>query len=162
MSDQFLTAEELLGGAAITQEIIIPPEILKREDGSNDSGYNKIVIRPLTLKDIQELSRATKEDKTLVSSFMIHRALVNPRLSLAQAMSLHGGLAEFLVESINIISGLKTDRDMISDLVQSPLVKVCFIMAKEFGWTPMEVSEMTMGQVLLYLETLNQNGNDKS
>jgi hypothetical protein len=36
--------------------------------------------------------------------------------------------------------------------VQAPLAKACFILAKEFGWTPEEVSGMTIGQILLYLE----------
>ena len=37
-------------------------------------------------------------------------------------------------------------------LVQAPLAKACFVLAKEFGWTPEQVSGMTIGQILLYLE----------
>jgi hypothetical protein len=32
------------------------------------------------------------------------------------------------------------------------LAKACFILAKEFGWSPEDVSAMTIGQILLYLE----------
>jgi hypothetical protein len=34
-------------------------------------------------------------------------------------------------------------------------------MAKEFGWTPQEVQAMTMGQIDLYMEMLEQHGNGR-
>ena len=34
-------------------------------------------------------------------------------------------------------------------MVQAPLAKACFVLAKEFGWTPEEVSGMTIGQIRL-------------
>ena len=48
--------------------------------------------------------------------------------------------------------------DALADTVQAPLCRACFVLAREFGWTPQEVSEMTIGQILLYLEMLNGAG----
>lgn len=157
MSERILTVEELLGGATITREVTIPPEVLK--PGENMKGSlpegGKVILKPITVKDIQLISKATREDNTLISALMIQQSLVEPKLTHGQILSMHGGLVEFLVDMINTISGLKTDHQFISDAVQSPLVRACFILSKEFGWTPKEISEMTMGQILLYLEPLN-------
>lgn len=158
MSERILTVEELLGGATITREVTIPPEVLK--PGENGKGSlpeegGKVILKPITVKDIQLISKATREDNTLISALMIQQSLVEPKLTHGQILSMHGGLVEFLVDTINTISGLKTDKQFLSDAVQSPLVRACFILSKEFGWTPKEISEMTMGQILLYLEPLN-------
>jgi hypothetical protein len=56
------------------------------------------------------------------------------------------------VEQINAISGINTPQDQLAELVQAPLAKACFILAREFGWSPEDVSGMTIGQILLYLE----------
>lgn len=159
MTDAILSAEELLSGASVLKTVSIPMQILSP---ANDTEHDdmtpkkrRVVLKPLTVKDIQMISRATREDDTLVSTLMIQQALVEPKLTVPQIVSLHGGLVEFLVDVINSISGLKSDRQLIADAVQSPLVKACYILSKEFGWTPAEISDMTMGQILLYLETLN-------
>ncbi|GBC61355.1 hypothetical protein DENIS_2315 [Desulfonema ishimotonii] len=162
MTDHVLTAEELLGGAAITQEITIPPEILAPAgNGSGElSQGGRVILRPLTVRDIQLISKATREDASLTAGLMVQQSLVEPKLTQSQIFAMHGGLMTFLVEQINAISGLKTGKQEISDAVQSPLVKACYILSKEFGWTPHEISEMTMGQILLYLETLNAQAHD--
>ena len=38
------------------------------------------------------------------------------------------------------------------------MARACFVLAKEFGWTPEEVSGLTLGQILLYLEMANGGG----
>jgi len=68
------------------------------------------------------------------------------------------GLARFLVDRINAISGINTPRDALAELVQAPLARACFVLAREFGWTPEQVSGMTIGQILLYLEMAHGNG----
>jgi hypothetical protein len=83
---------------------------------------------------------------------MIQQALVEPILRVEQVSQLPAGLARFLVEQINELSGISTPRDTLGELVQAPLAKACFVLAKEFGWTPEQVSGMTIGQILLYLE----------
>ena len=89
---------------------------------------------------------------------MIQQAMVEPALSLEQTSHLPAGLARFLVERINEISGIDTPQDALTELVQAPLARACFVLAKEFGWTPEEVSGMTIGQILLYLEMAQGGG----
>lgn len=69
-----------------------------------------------------------------------------------QVTQLPAGLASFLLDRINAISGISTSRDALEEMVQAPLARACFVLAKEFGWTPEDVSGMTIGQILLYLE----------
>ena len=48
------------------------------------------------------------------------------------------------------------DGEALAGAVEAPLARACFILAREFGWSPQEVGELTMGQILLYLEMLGQ------
>ena len=38
--------------------------------------------------------------------------------------------------------------------IDAPLAKAAFVLAQEFGWTPREVGELTLGQMLLHLQML--------
>ena len=145
-----LTAEELLAGSALTHEVRIPSELT----GTNGSGppHAEVVLRPLTVRDLQRIGKAARDDDDLSASLMIQQALVEPALKPDQVSQLPAGLARFLVERINSISGISTPRDALAELVQAPLAKACFVLGKEFGWTPEQVSGMTIGQILLYLE----------
>jgi hypothetical protein len=145
-----LTAEELLAGSALTHEVEIPAALT----GINGNGPPdaRLVLRPLTVRDLQRIGNAAREDDGLSASLMIQQALVEPALKAEQVSQLTAGLARFLVERINSISGINTPRDALGELVQAPLAKACFVLGKEFGWTPEEVSGMTIGQILLYLE----------
>ena len=40
----------------------------------------------------------------------------------------------------------------------SPLVRAAFRLARAFGWTPQQLQTMTLGQVSLYLELLDAEG----
>jgi hypothetical protein len=42
-----------------------------------------------------------------------------------------------------------------------PFLWASFVLAREFGWTPQQVQAMTMGQVGLYLEMLDEYGTVK-
>jgi hypothetical protein len=144
-----LTAEELLAGGELTHEVEIPPDLLVTNSGESAA---RVVLRPLTVRDLQRIGKAARDDDGLSAALMIQQALVEPALKLEQVTQLPAGLARFLVERINAISGISTPRDALGELVQAPLAKACFVLAKEFGWTPEEVSGMTIGQILLYLE----------
>lgn len=151
-----LTAEELLVGSSLTHEVEIPTDLLSTNaDGSTDG---RIVLRPLTVRDLQHIGKAARDDNSLSAALMIQRALVEPELKLEEISRLPAGLARFLVDRINTISGTNTPRDALEELVQAPLARACFVLAKEFGWTPEEVSGMTIGQILLYLEMTHRNG----
>lgn len=151
-----LTAEQLLAGSALTHEVKLPDGLLDG-DGA-DLRDAVVVLRPLTVRDLQRIGKATGDDENLSAALMIQQALVEPELKLEQVSQLPAGLARYLVEKINLISGVDTPGDELAQLVQAPLARACFVLAKEFGWTPEEVSGMTIGQILLYLEMSQQNG----
>lgn len=151
-----LTAEELLAGGALTHEVEIPTDLLSANgDGPPDA---QVMLRPLTVRDLQRIGKAARDDSGLSAALMIQQALVEPELKFEQVSQLPAGLARFLVERINAISGISTPRDELAELVQAPLARACFVLAKEFGWTPEEVSGMTIGQILLYLEMAHGDG----
>jgi hypothetical protein len=133
----------------------IPAEVLSPGGGSFASA--KIKLRPLTVKDIQKLSKAAKENDSLLSILMVKEALVAPALTFEQVHGLHTGLARFLLDEVHRISGLTLEERSLADAVQEPLAKACFVLAKEFGWSPQEVGDLTMGQILFYLEMLRRN-----
>jgi len=151
-----LTAEELLAGAKLTHEVEIPSELVS----TNGPGpvNARVVLRPLTVRDLQRIGKAARDDEGLSAALMIQQALVEPALKLEQVSQLRAGLARFLIERINAISGVSTPLNALEELVQAPLAKACFVLAKEFGWTPEEVSGMTIGQILLYLEMAHRGG----
>ncbi len=156
-----LKAEELLAGSSITHEIEVPRELLStdgtsKQEGSKEEEKYTVILRPLIVKDIQLIVKAAKDNNILASSLMLQQSLIEPKLKIEQINSMPAGLVKFLVEKINQISGLSVNKDGLAKLVQAPLAKACFIMAKEFGWTPQQVSEMTIGQILLYLEMINE------
>lgn len=155
-----LTAEELLAGGAVTHDVVIPAELQNGE--ANGDSPRQVVLRPLNVRDLQRISKAASQDDGLSAALMIQQALVQPLLKAEQVAQLPAGLARFLVEQINSISGISASRDSLGELVQAPLARACFVLAREFGWTPEQVSGMTIGQILLYLEMSHQNQNGGS
>lgn len=156
----FVTAEELLAGRELTFEIEIPPQILRPSLASghpNGCEGKKVQLRPLTVKDVQLIAKGAKDDEVLTSVLMIQKAVVEPALKQSDIAGMHSGLVRFLVDAINRISGLSTTEDEMKEIVDSPIVRAFFVLAKEFNWTPQQVREMTVGQILGYLELLNQN-----
>jgi hypothetical protein len=143
-----LTAEELLAGGSLSHSITIPPELLSTNGGT--PGH--VVVKPLTVRDLQLIVKASRDDSGLTAALMIQQALVEPELSASQVSALPAGLARFLMDEINRVSGLATSADELTEHVQAPLARACFVMAREFGWTAEEVSGLTIGQILLYLQ----------
>ena len=137
-----LSAEDLLAGSALTHEVAMPP----------GGPTGTVTIRPLTVRDVQLIANAAKDDRELAAGLLIGRAVVEPAMTVEQAGRLPAGLARFLVDAINRMSGIDTPRDRLGELVQAPLAKACFVLAEEFGWTAEDVAGMTIGQILMYLE----------
>ena len=154
-----LTAEDLLGGAALTHEVEVPSELLPAL-GNGANGASKLVLRPLTVRDLQSIGKAARSDENLSAALMIQQSLVEPQLKLENVAKIPAGLARFLVERINSISGIDAPRDQLEEYVQAPLAKACFILAREFGWTPEEASGLTIGQILLYLEMARRESHE--
>lgn len=151
-----LTAEELLAGGGLTFEVEVPAEVLRPAEGVGNGAPSAVRLRPLTVRDLQLVSRAAKESDSLTAALMVQRALVEPEMSVAQASAMHVGLLQFLLEQVNRISGIATTPEQLSSAVEAPLAKATFVLAQEFGWTPQQVNELTLGQVLLHLQMLNE------
>jgi hypothetical protein len=150
-----LSAEDLLAGAAATYPVAVPAAALRPDGAADDPAtVGEVVLRPLTVRDIQRVTQAAKEQRVLASILMVHQALVSPKLSIEQIGALPAGLVQFLLGRVNALSGLALGDDDIEQAVKAPLTRACFVLAREFGWTPAECSELTVGQVLLYLEML--------
>ncbi|WP_380168386.1 hypothetical protein [Jannaschia sp. R86511] len=144
-----LSVEDLLAGAALTHRVALPEHLAP-------DGGGQVVLRPLVLADITRLNRAGGADGDLTGALMVSQALVEPRLTVEQVHRLPAGLVEFLLGEVNRVSGLATPPDELADAVHAPLARACFVLAREFGWTPQHCAELTVGQVLLYLEMLGR------
>lgn len=157
-----LTAEELLSGAACTRDVTVPTTLLAGNGNGNGNGEaptdRVVTLRALTVRDLQRIGQAATEDDSIAAALMIQHALVEPTMQLEEVAQLPAGVARFLVERINEISGVETPADALAELVQAPLAKACFVLAREFGWTPEDVSGMTIGQILLFLEMTRGDG----
>src|SRR4051795_4732512 len=147
-----VTADELLAGSALAHAVEIPAHLLA--PASEDAAPPRVRLRPLTVRDVQLAGKAARDDDQLLSLLLLKAGLVEPALSLEQLQGMHAGLARFLVEELNRVSGLSVDEATLSAAVQSPLARASFVLAREFGWSPQEVGELTVGQLLLYLEML--------
>jgi hypothetical protein len=148
-----LTVEELLSGAAATHRIELPPHLTGQAENAAPS---EIVLRPLVLSDIARLNRAAGQNSDLAAALMVQQAMVDPVLTVEQVQRMPAGLVEFLVGEVNRVSGLSLHGDELDDAVHAPLARACFVLAREFGWSPDRCAELTLGQVLLYLEMLGR------
>jgi hypothetical protein len=159
-----LTAEELLAGGALTFDVDVPADLLHPtlpgepgghgEDDGQPPPPGRVRLRPLTVADLQLVSRAAQDAGTLLGALMVQRALVEPVLTVAEVVAAPVGLVEYLLDRVNAISGISTSRDDLRTAAEAPLVRAAATLSREFGWTPEQVSELTLGQVLLHLELL--------
>jgi len=155
-----LTAEELLASSSATFTVHVPAHMLRPdvEGGAArhpaDDVIGDVVLRPLQVRDVDRAVRAAKEQRVLTSVLLVQQSLVSPALTVDQVAALPAGVAQFLTERVNAISGLTVEADDLDKAVRAPLARACFILAREFGWTPNECAELTVGQILLYLEML--------
>jgi hypothetical protein len=147
-----LTTDELLLGGSATHTVEIPADVLLSE---ND-GPSQVVLRPLVLADVQRIHQAAEESRDLTSVLMVQQALVEPKVTIDEVSRMHAGLVEFLLHEVNRISGLSLAGDELEQLVRAPLARACFVLAREFGWTPDECARLTLGQVLLYVDLLGR------
>jgi len=158
-----LTPEELLAGSDITFEVDVPGAVLQprnggEEDGGGSRDSKTVRLRPLTVHDLQLVSRAAKESDSMMATLMVQRALVEPPMSVAQVAALHVGLLQFLLDEVERISGIEVSDEGLGGALEAPLTKAAFVLAQEFGWTPQQVSELTVGQVLVHLQMLSRGG----
>ncbi|HWS86832.1 MAG TPA: hypothetical protein VN282_07700 [Pyrinomonadaceae bacterium] len=148
-----LTAQDLLAGGQLVHEVAVPEAVLRpRADAADDGGAAGLVrLRPLSVGTLALISRAARDDARLVPLLMIKESVVEPAVSLEQARQMHVGLVQFLVEQINVISGLGPDGSSYDGVLQSPVGRTHLLLAKHFGWTPEQVAQLTPAQVMVYL-----------
>ena len=156
-----LSASDLLAGGELVYEVAIPPRLYCSPDTARDGDATSppamgVRLRPLTVKDLQLISRAAKENDSLTSALMIQRALVEPQLELPDVYRLPMGLMSFLLDEINRISGIGVSEAELEAAAEEPLIRAAFILAREFGWTPEQVSDLTLGQLMLNLQLLKE------
>jgi hypothetical protein len=147
-----LSAADLLAGSNATYTIEIPAALLNPDSSQAEPG--EVSLRPLTVRDVQRLSQAAKDEQILMSTLMVQQALVKPKLTVEQVAGMPAGVVQFLLGKVNQLSGLAMSDDELEKAVRAPLARACFILSREFGWTPSQCAELTVGQVLLYLEML--------
>jgi hypothetical protein len=151
-----LSPEELLAGSSLTYDVEVPASVLQPTATDLSPDVRKVRLRPLTVSDLQLVSRAAKDNDTLIGMLMVQRALVEPQVSVAQVAAMHAGLVEYLAEEVNRVSGLGATTRDVSDALEAPLVKAAVVLAREYGWTPQQVNELTLGQVLLHLGLIKE------
>ena len=157
MATQTLSTDDLLQGASATHTVDVPSTLLGRAEtngGANGAAAGQVVLRPLTVRDVQRINQAAREQQVLASVLMVQQALMEPKLSVDQVGTMPAGLVKFLLDNVNRVSGLEMGEDDLEAAVRAPMARACFVLSREFGWTPAECSELTVGQVLLYLEML--------
>lgn len=149
----WLTADELLAGGALRHEVEIPAPLLNSRMGSG-----RVRLRPLTVADLQRVSRAAKDQDQLAAALMVHAALEEPALSLPQVHAMTVGLLEFLLAEVNRISGLAFEPGALEGAAEAPIARAAQLLARRFGWTPQQLGELTLGQILLHLQMLRDEG----
>ena len=152
---RLLNADDLLAGSKSFHDVVIPAAILApaatngAADAAADAGH--VRMRPLNIGILTLISRAAREDASLIPLLMIKEAVVEPTVTLDQIRQMHVGLVYFLVNQVNRISGLDANGQVLDEAVASPLGQTHILLAKHFGWTPDQVSQLTPGQVAVYL-----------
>jgi hypothetical protein len=146
-----LSVHDLLAGGSVVHTAEIPERVLR--PGSDGAGEGGVVrLRPLSVGVLALISRASREDAGLVPLLMIKEGVVEPALTIDQIRQMHVGLVHFLVQRINMISGLSPDGEALDEAAHSTLGATHILLAKHFGWTPDQVSQLTPAQVAVYLK----------
>ena len=92
----------------------------------------------------------------MMAALMVQRALEEPELSIAQVSALHVGLLRYLWRCVERISGIDPGEEDLTEAMEAPLARAAFVLAREYGWTPEQTNDLTVGQVLLHLRMLRE------
>ena len=147
-----ISAEDLIAGAATEHAIDIPEVLLP---GAEDRG---VVLRPLTVRDLRLIAKATRDNDDLSGALMVRQSLVEPALSLDQIGALPAGLLQFLLAEVNRISGITATEEDVVDAMEDPLVQASLLLSRELGWTPDEIGRLTLGETMLHVAALRSRG----
>ena len=137
-----LSAEDLTVGADTVHEVAIPEALLPdRED-------RVVRLRPLTVRDLRLIARATRENEDLAAA----------RMTTEQLGQMPAGLMQFLLRHVNRISGITATEDEILAALEDPLVEASLLLSRELGWTPEEIGRLTLGETMLHVAALRGGG----
>lgn len=150
-----LSADELLAGSALRFELEVPAALV---DPARTGLAGQVRLRPLTVADLQLITRAAKANEGLVAALMVRTAVEEPRLTMAQINAMPIGLLEFLLAEVNRVSGLAMPADGLEAAAAAPIARAAHLLARQFGWTPQQIGELTLGQILLHLQLLRDEG----
>ena len=145
-----INADQLLAGSNMTLDVDIPERLLPEAD----AGDRRVRLRPLTVQDLRRISRAARDNDDLSSALMVQQALVEPELSLQQINRLPAGLLHFLLHQVNELSGVGITEQAVADRADHPMIQAAFELSRAFGWTPDQISELTLGQIMVHLHMI--------
>ncbi len=147
-----LSAEDLLAGAGAEHVVEIPESLLP------DATDRRVTLRPLTVRDLRLIARASRENDDLAGALMVRQALVAPALTLDQLGALPAGLMQFLLRAVNRISGITATEEEVTAALEDPLVQASLLLSRELGWTPEEIGRLTLGETMLHVAALRDRG----
>ncbi|MCH8498908.1 MAG: hypothetical protein LAT63_10545 [Marinobacter sp.] len=147
-----LSADHLLTGSNLSHDIEVPASLL----GPVDTQERLVRLRPLSVQDLRLIGRAARENDDLTATLMVQRAMVEPVMTVQQVAQLPAGLMHYLLHQVNRISGIGVTEAELAEAMNDPLTQASFELARAFGWTPEQISELTVGQVMLHLQMLRQ------
>lgn len=143
-----LNAQDLLAGSALVSEVEIPQPLL----APDAAGDRRVRLKPLSVQDLRLIHRAARENDNLTAALMVQRALVQPELTVQQINVLSAGLLQFLLHQVNRISGIGISSAELIEASREPLAQASLELARNYGWTPQQIGELTLGQMLLHLQ----------
>ena len=47
-------------------------------------------------------------------------------------------------------------KQALEEAAEQPIARAAHVLAREFGWTPQQIGELTLGQILLHLQMLRE------
>ncbi len=148
-----LSAEDLLAGAK-TSEVVEIPESLLAAGEVEAVEDRRVRIKPLSVHELRLIVRAARDNGELTAALMVQQALVEPALTMPEVSAMPVGLLQFLLTHVNRISGISASEAELLQAVEDPLTRATFVLSRQFGWTPDEIGEMTIGQLLTHLQML--------
>ncbi|MEO6407471.1 MAG: hypothetical protein ABIO45_01790 [Burkholderiaceae bacterium] len=155
VESELLGADELLAGAALRFEVEVPAGLL-----ADGGAPGRVRLRPLTVLDLQRITRAARESDQLVAALMVKSAVEAPALSIAQVQAMSIGLLEFLLAEVNRTSGLAMPAAALEEAADAPIARAALVLAQRLGWTPEQIGQLTLGQILLHLQMLHAGAAD--
>src|SRR3990167_10485215 len=93
----FLSADDLLAGSALRFEVAVPAALV---DPARAGLAGEVRLRPLTVADLQLITRAAKANDGLVAALMVRTAVEEPRRTMAQINAMPIGLLELDRKSV--------------------------------------------------------------